>query len=309
MKTEAVRMAFTEALLAAAKEDNKIFAVTTDSRGSVTLGDFAEQLPKQFVEIGIAEQNAIGVSAGLANAGLKPFVCGPACFYSLRSAEQIKVDVAYSHMNVKVIGVSGGVSYGALGTSHHATQDIALMRAIPGLEVYLPADGNQMRAMLKYLVASKEPTYVRMGRGAVPEVYPKNAPFTPGRANWLKVGADVSLIACGEMVYHVLQAANILEKEGVKAAVLDMHTLSPLDEEAILKAADAGLVVTAEEHCVNGGLGSAVASVLAQKKPTRMRILGLPDESLYNGSSAEVFAHYGLTGEGIAQSVRESLQT
>lgn len=307
MKTESVRMAFTEALLDAAKEDKKIFAVTTDSRGSVTLGEFAEQLPEQFVEIGIAEQNAIGVSAGLANAGLKPFVCGPACFYSLRSAEQVKVDVAYSHMNVKVIGVSGGVSYGALGTSHHATQDIALMRAIPGLEVYLPADGNQMRAMLKYLVKSKEPAYVRMGRGAVPEVYQEDAPFTSGKANLLREGKDVSIIACGEMVYHSMKAAELLAEAGINAAVYDMHTLSPLDEAAVLKAADNGLVVTVEEHCVNGGLGSAVASVLAQKKPVRMRILGLPDEPLYNGSSSEVFAHYGFTGEGIANSVKEAL--
>ncbi len=308
MKTEAVRMAFTSALLEAAKQDRHIFAVTTDSRGSVTLGDFAQQLPQQFVEIGIAEQNAIGVSAGLANAGLRPFVCGPACFYSLRSAEQIKVDVAYSQMNVKVIGVSGGVSYGALGTSHHATQDIALMRAIPGLEVYLPADGAQMRAMLKYLVASDKPAYVRMGRGAVPQVYQEEAEFVPGKANWLRQGKDAALIGCGEMVYHCLQAAEQLAANGIEVSVLDMHTLSPLDEESILRAALTGLVVTVEEHCVHGGLGSAVASVLAEHKPTAMRILGLPDEPLYNGSSSDVFNHYGLTGSGIAQQVVGALR-
>ncbi|MGI6652779.1 MAG: transketolase family protein [Christensenellales bacterium] len=308
MKTEAVRMAFTAALLETAKQDNSIFAVATDSRGSVTLNDFAEKLPNQFVEIGIAEQNAIGVSAGLANAGLRPFVCGPACFYSMRAAEQVKVDLAYSQMNVKVIGVSGGVSYGALGTSHHSTQDIALMRAIPGIEVYLPADGPQMRAMLRYLVGSDHPAYVRMGRGAVPNVYEDDAPFIPGKANKLREGSDAALIACGEMVYHALKAAELLHQQGIKVAVYDMHTLSPLDEQAILDAAASGLVVTVEEHCVHGGLGSAVASVLSQKKPTRMRILGLPDEPLYNGSSSEVFAHYGLTGEGIAASVKGSLE-
>lgn len=303
MKTEAVRMAFTAALLEEAKKDKSIIAVTTDSRGSVTLGDFADQLPDQFVEMGIAEQNAIGTSAGLANAGLRPFACGPACFYSLRSSEQIKVDVAYSNMNVKIIGVSGGVSYGALGTSHHATQDIALMRAIPGLEVYLPADGPQMRAMIKYLAQSDQPAYVRMGRGAVPNVYEDEAPFVPGKANRLRIGDKGALIACGEMVYHALQAADILEKQGIKVSVYDMHTLKPLDEAAILEAANTGLVVTLEEHNVHGGLGSAVAAVLAEKKPVPMRILGLPDEFLYNGSSPEVFAHYGFTGEGIAASV------
>lgn len=303
MKTEAVRMAFTGALLEEAMKNNRIFALATDSRGSVTLGDFAKQLPEQFVECGIAEQDAIGISAGMANAGLRPFVCGPACFYSLRSAEQIKVDLAYSHMNVKVIGVSGGVSYGALGTSHHATQDIALMRAIPGIEVFLPSDGAQMRAMMRYLANSSEPAYVRMGRAAVPGVYEEAAPFLPGKANQLRDGEDAALIACGEMVYHALQAANLLAQKGLFVSVYDMHTLKPLDEVAVLEAARTGLVITAEEHSVHGGLGSAVAEVLAQKRPTRMRILGLPDEPLYNGASADVFRHYGLTKEGIAEAV------
>ena len=303
MKTEAVRMAFTGALLEEAMKNNRIFALATDSRGSVTLGDFAKQLPEQFVECGIAEQDAIGISAGMANAGLRPFVCGPACFYSLRSAEQIKVDIAYSHMNVKVIGVSGGVSYGALGTSHHATQDIALMRAIPGIEVFLPSDGAQMRAMMRYLAISSEPAYVRMGRAAVPGVYEEAPPFLPGKANQLREGEDAALIACGEMVYHALQAADLLAQKGLFVSVYDMHTLKPLDEVAVLEAARTGLVITAEEHSVHGGLGSAVAEVLAQKRPTRMRILGLPDEPLYNGASADVFRHYGLTKEGIAEAV------
>ncbi len=307
MKTEAVRMAFTRRLLELARRDATIFAVATDSRGSVTLGDFAHELPGQFAECGIAEQDAIGISAGLANGGLRPFVCGPACFYSLRSAEQVKVDVAYSHLNVKVIGVSGGVSYGALGATHHATQDIALMRAIPGIEIFLPADAAQMVKLTDYLAISAEPAYVRMGRGAVPAVYGPDAPFTAGKANLLREGRDAALIACGEMVYHALEAAKELEEAGVAAVVYDMHTLRPLDEAAVLEAAKTGLVITVEEHNVHGGLGGAVAELLSQKKPTRMRILGLPDETLYSGTSAEVFAHYGLTGEGIAASVLEAM--
>lgn len=307
MSKEAVRMAFTRTLLELAREDEKLFAVATDSRGSVTLTDFANELPKQFVECGIAEQDAVGISAGLANAGLRPFTCGPACFYSLRSAEQVKVDVAYSHQNVKIMGVSGGVSYGALGSTHHATQDIALFRAVPDIEIYLPSDGAQMVELTKYLATSAEPAYVRMGRGAVPTIYEDDVPFVSGKANKLRSGSKAAIIACGEMVYHSLEAAKLLEAKGVDVSVYDMHTLRPLDEAAILEAADTGLVVTVEEHNVHGGLGGAVAEVLVQQKPVRMRILGLPDENLYNGTSAEVFAYYHLTGEGIARSVESAL--
>ncbi len=308
MSTQAVRMAFTQALLKLAKEDKDIFAVATDSRGSVTLGDFAKELPEQFVECGIAEQDAIGVSAGLANGGKKPFVCGPACFYSLRSAEQVKVDVAYSHTNVKIIGVSGGVSYGALGSTHHAIQDVALFRAVPGLQIFLPADGNQMAAMTKYLAASTEPAYVRMGRGPVPDIYEENASFIPGKANVLREGGDGAIIACGEMVYIALEAAALLEKEGLHVRVVDMHTLKPLDEDAVVEAAKTGAVLTVEEHHVYGGLGSAVAQVLGQKYPARLCVMGLPDENVYTGTSAQVFAHYGLTGEGIAANIKALLK-
>ena len=297
---KAVRKAITETLLALAREDRTIFALATDSRGSVTLGDFAAELPNQFVECGIAEQDAIGIAAGLANAGLKPFACGPACFYSMRSAEQVKVDMAYSHTNVKIIGVSGGVSYGALGTTHHATQDIALMRAIPGLAVVLPADANQGAAMTRALAAYEGPVYVRVGRGAVEDIYGPDAPFELGKANLLREGGDLAIIACGEMVYPSLKAAEALAEKGIQARIIDMHTLKPLDEAAVLAAAETGAVVTVEEHSVHGGLGAAVAELLSQQKPTRMRILGLPDEPLYNGASADVFVHYGLTPAGIA---------
>ena len=307
MKTEAVRVAFTRALQREAEINPQIYALATDSRGSVTLTDFARALPGQFVECGIAEQDAVGIAAGMASAGLRPFVCGPACFFSLRSAEQVKVDIAYSQTNVKVIGVSGGVSYGALGATHHATQDVALLRAIPGIELYLPADGPQMEAMTRYLVQSDRPAYVRMGRAPVPVIYEGKAPFVPGRANRLRRGKDAALVACGEMVYHALCAAELLRQDGVEVSVYDMHTLRPLDENALLEAAETGLVVTVEEHSVHGGLGGAVAEALGRRRPTRLQLLGLPDETLYNGTSAEVFAHYGLDGPGIARKVREAL--
>jgi len=304
----AARTAFTQTLTRLAREDRTLFAVATDSRGSVTLADFAETLPEQFVECGIAEQNAVGIAAGLANGGLRPFVCGPACFYSLRSAEQIKVDVWYSRMNVKIVGVSGGVSYGALGATHHSLQDIALMRAIPDIEIFLPCDARQTAAMTRYLARSNAPAYLRMGRGPVPDVYGEEVPFTPGRASRLRAGRAAAVVACGELVAPALGAADRLAREGIDISVYDMHTLRPLDEAALLEAAETGLVVTAEEHSVHGGLGGAAAEVLAQRRPTRMRILGLPDEKLFTGSNAEIFAHYGLTANGIADAVRRELR-
>ena len=305
---KAVRKAFTETLLSLARENKNIWALATDSRGSVTLTDFARELPEQFVECGIAEQDAVGMAAGLTLEGITSFVCGPASFYAARSAEQVKVDVAYCHRDVKVIGVSGGVSYGALGGTHHAVQDVALMRAIPDLEVFLPADARQAEALTRYLAASGKPAYVRMGRGPVPEVYGEDCPFEAGKANFLRRGKDAAVIACGEMVYPALEAARLLSGRGIEISVIDMHTIKPLDEQAILTAAETGLVVTCEEHSVHGGLGAATAEVLCQKRPTKMRILGLPDETLYSGTAAEVFAHYGLTAEGIAQAVEEGLK-
>ena len=305
---KAVRKAFTETLLSLARENKNIWALATDSRGSVTLTDFARELPEQFVECGIAEQDAVGMAAGLTLEGITSFVCGPASFYAARSAEQVKVDVAYCHRDVKVIGVSGGVSYGALGGTHHAVQDVALMRAIPDLEVFLPADARQAEALTRYLAASGKPAYVRMGRGPVPEVYGEDCPFEAGKANFLRRGKDAAVIACGEMVYPALEAARLLSGRGIEISVIDMHTIKPLDEQAILTAAETGLVITCEEHSVHGGLGAATAEVLCQKRPTKMRILGLPDETLYSGTAAEVFAHYGLTAEGIAQAVEEGLK-
>ncbi len=309
MSKATLRGAFTETLLSLAREDKTLFALATDSRGSVTLGDYAKALPDQFVECGIAEQDAVGIAAGLANAGVRPFVCGPSCFFSMRSAEQVKVDVAYSHMNVKIIGVSGGVSYGALGSTHHSTQDMALMRAIPGLEVYLPSDAAQMKWLTRFLATSDEPAFVRVGRGAVEDIYPEGSTFTAGKAIRLKTGRHAAIIAAGEMVYPSLKAAELLEKEGVALSVYDMFTIKPIDREAILEAADTGFVVTVEEHSVYGGLGGAVSEILSQSRPTKMRILGLPDDKIFTGTSAQVFEHYGLTPQGIAAEVRKGLST
>ena len=302
------RKIFTETILELAKENPEIMVLATDSRGSVTLNEYADTLPEQFIEIGIAEQNMVGVSAGLALAGLKPFACAPACFLSARSFEQVKVDLAYAGTNVKLIGISGGVSYGALGTSHHSLQDIAIMRATAGLTVVLPCDNIQTEQLTRALVDYEGPVYVRMGRGAVEDVYDEPREFIIGKANKIREGKDLTIIGTGETVILAKKAAEELSKSGIETRVLDMHTLKPLDTEAILSAADdTGHIITIEEHYAFAGLGGAVAEVLATNKPTPMKIMGIPDEQTITGTSAEVFKHYGLTVENLYTQAKELL--
>lgn len=302
------RQAFTEKLLELAKTDSNIIAVTSDARGSVTLTKFAEELPEQFIEVGIAEQNAVGIGAGLALSGKKPFVCGPACFYSSRSYEQVKIDIAYTKTNVKIIGVSGGISYGALGSSHHSLNDIAAMRVLPDLTVILPCDVALTQKMTETLVKYEGPVYVRMGRGAVPDVYKTEPEFIIGKANILLEGSDITIFGTGETVYYCLQAGIELAKQGIKAKVLDMHTIKPLDIEAVEKAAkETGKIIVVEEHHIHGGLGSAVAEWIVQNDPVPVKIIGFPDENAVHGSSKELYEYYGLNTNGIVKAVKECM--
>jgi transketolase len=253
------------------------------------------------VEVGIAEQNLVGIAAGLAAAGKKPFVASPACFLSMRSIEQIKVDVAYSRTNVKLIGISGGVSYGALGMSHHSLQDLAVTRAIPGLDVMMPADRHETKKMIEALVDYDRPVYMRIGRNPVDDVYLSDEyPFEIGKAVTLRDGGDLTLIAVGETVRVALDAAEALQQEGLDCRVLNMHTIKPLDEVSIVRAAaETGGIITLEEHSVNGGLGAAVAEVVSQSHPVPMKILGIPDEPAITGNTAQVFAYYGISVENV----------
>ncbi len=305
----ACRKSFTDTLLALARKDRDIVAVTTDARGSVTLNDFAKELPAQFVECGIAEQDAVGISAGLAHSGKKVFVCGPACFYVARSLEQVKVDLAYSRNPVKILGVSGGVAYGALGATHHSLHDIAALRTFPGMNIVLPCDARQTARLVKLLVDYPEPVYVRVGRAAVPDVYGDDSfPMEFGKANMLADGRDLTIIGTGETVYHACQAALRLKEHGIQARVLDMAFIKPCDEEAIRKAAaDTGHIITVEEHSRFGGLGALVAEVLAEY-PVPIKILGIPDEDVIHGTSREIFAHYGLDADGIVKAALEFLK-
>ena len=247
-----------------AKEDKDIIVLCSDSRGSASLAPFAEAFPEQFVETGIAEQNLVSISAGLAKCGKKPFAASPACFLSTRSYEQAKIDVAYSNTNVTLIGISGGVSYGALGMSHHSAQDIAAMSAIPNMRVYLPSDRHQTKCLIESLLQDDKPAYVRVGRNPVEDIYTEeNCPFEMDKATVLTEGSDVTIIACGEMVKPSYEAAKLLKDKGIHACVLDMYCVKPLDVEGILKAVkDVKAVITVEEHSPFGGLGSMVSQVV-----------------------------------------------
>lgn len=316
MDTMSLKEAITAELEEMARLDKKIVAVTSDARGSSSLTAYTKALPEQFVECGIAEQDEVGIAAGLASVGKHSYVFAPACFLSARSLEQVKVDVAYSRQNVKIVGVSGGVSYGALGASHHSLHDIAVMRALPGLAVILPSDAAQAQAMLHDVEERGIGAYIRVGKAKLPTIYGKGglaadvAPFTFGKANVLRDGLDITIIATGECTCHAVMAADSLIEKGVAARVLDMPCLKPFDSEAVAQAAsETRCIVTAEEHSVNGGLGAAAAqAVCASSHPVRVKCLGFPDEHTIAGTQAEVFKHYGLDAAGIEKACVEFIK-
>ncbi|MFA6813864.1 MAG: transketolase C-terminal domain-containing protein, partial [Bacteroidaceae bacterium] len=310
MSKNACRKAFGDELVKLAASDENIIVICSDSKGSCSMTEFSETYPKQFVEVGIAEQNEVGIAAGMSTAGYKPFVCAPACFLSARSLEQVKVDVAYSHKNVALFGVSGGVSYGALGQTHFSTHDIAVMRCMPDLSVVLPSDARQTAAVAKYFVNNPMPVYIRVGRAAVEDIYGENDDsFIYGKANELREGTDAAIIACGEMVKTSLDAADLLAEEGIKIRVLDFATIKPIDRDAIIKAAkETGAILSIEEHSVNNGLGSIVASIVGEEYPVPLKIMGLPDINLITGESDEIKDEYHLDCEGVIANMRELLK-
>lgn len=294
---------FAESLLALAKEQRHVLAVTSDSRGSAKLGAFAAALPDRLVEVGIAEQNLVGMAAGLASAGKTVFAVSPACFLTARALEQIKNDVAYSNFPVKLVGISAGVSYGALGTTHHSLHDLAALRAINNIDIVVPADNFETREAVRSAANSARPVYLRFGKAALYDVHPPTASgFQIGQAVMLRDGDDVAFIATGETAAHALLAAAALERKGLSCRVMSMHTIKPLDTSAILKCGQqCGAVVTVEEHSVAGGLGEACAGVLMNAGVNvAFKSVAIPDEYTVTGSQADIFRHYGLTMEGLA---------
>ena len=302
---------FSETLQHLAITDRNIVAVTSDSRGSGKLVPFGQKYPAQIVEVGIAEQNLVGVAAGLASAGKKVFAVSPACFLTARSLEQIKNDVAYSDNPVKLIGISAGVSYGALGTTHHSLHDFAVLRAINNLIIVAPADNFETEQAVRHAAALDKPVYMRLGKKAMPFLNESNLKFEFGKGRIVREGDDLAIIATGETVFPALQAAKALEEShGIKATVVSMHTVKPLDKELLEALALNGRpILTVEEHMVNGGLGEACASHLFQKGARNpFQMVGIPDEYTVTGSQIEIFNHYGISKNGIAAKAKDLLK-
>ena len=300
---------FADTLQQLAAANRNIVAVTSDSRGSGKLAPFGKALPKQIVEVGIAEQNLVGITAGLAACGKKSFGVSPSCFLTARSLEQIKNDICYSNVPGVLVGISSGVSYGALGSTHHSLHDLAVLRAINNLTILVPADNFETREAIRYAASAPRPVFVRFGKAAMYDLHAAGTTFEAGKAITLREGSDVAFLATGETVVHALLAAAHLAESGISARVVSVHSIKPLDTAAILAAGrECRAVVTVEEHMVNGGLGEAVASTLLQAGiAPRFRIVGFPDEDTVTGAQADLFRHYGLSMEGLAATARSLL--
>ena len=302
---------FSATLQELAAADKNIIAITSDSRGSGKLVPFGQKFPAQMVEVGIAEQNLVGVAAGLASCGKKVFAVSPACFLTARALEQIKNDVAYSDNPVKLIGISAGLSYGALGSTHHSLHDFAALRAIHNIKVIAPADNFETSAAIRVAAALTEPVYIRFGKKPMPPLKTDNNDvFEFGKGRVITEGNDLAIIACGETVYPALQAAHLLRKEGIECTVVSMHTIKPLDTALLSElATKCSAMITVEEHSVNGGLGEACAAYLFQQQfRLPFRIMGIPDEYTVTGSQTEIFDHYGISEKGIAAAANGLLE-
>jgi transketolase len=302
------RRSFSEELLALARADERIVVVCNDSVGSSNLPVFQKEFPDRLINVGIAEQDMVGVAAGLANGGLIPFVSAASPFLTARAMEQIKADIAYSHHHVILCGQSPGMSYGQLGPTHHSIEDIGWLRVMGDITVVIPADPQETRDALRWAVAHDGPVFLRIGRTAVPAVTPEGIHFTPGRAVSLREGKDVTIIACGVTVAQALGAAAQLADDGISARVLNMASIVPLDEDSVLRAAaETGRIVTVEEASCRGGLGGAVAELVVRHRPVPMRILGVPHFAP-TGTPEFLLKHFGLTSDGIVDAVRELMR-
>jgi len=293
-----------------ARANPNIIVVTSDSRGSGKLAPFGKALPKQIVEVGIAEQNLVGITAGLAACGKKPFGVSPSCFLTARALEQIKNDVCYSDVPAALVGISSGVSYGALGTTHHSLHDLAVLRAINNLTVIVPADNFESRQAILIAAKAIKPVFIRFGKAAMFNLHKPEANFEVGKAITLREGNDLAFIATGETVVHALLAAGHLAERGLQARVISMHSIKPLDTETILKAGrECRAIVTVEEHMVHGGLGEACAALLQQGRINiPFKIAGFPDEETVPGAQADIFRHYGISMEGLSETAEQLLR-
>jgi transketolase len=304
------RLAYGQALLEIGAREPRSVVVSADTQDLLGIRPFIERHPERFVEVGIAEQNAIGISAGLATTGMRPYVCAYAPFITARSMEQVRNDVAYANQRVVIGAAASGISLGVAGGTHHALEDLALMRSLPNMTVIVPADVDEAYRATLATLDIDGPVYLRLGgRVEEPPVSDADAPFRLGKAATLRQGNDVAIIACGALVEMAVRASDALRAQGIGARVLNLHTIKPFDREAVLAAAtETGAIVTAEEHHLVGGLGGAVADLLAVEQPTRMRMIGMPDEFASIGPTGRLRAKYGMSAEAIAEACRDLLR-
>lgn len=303
------RDAFTATLELLAAENPDIVAVCNDSVGSSKLGGFRDKYPERLINVGIAEQNMVGVGAGLANGGMIPFVCAAAPFLTGRALEQIKADVAYSRTNVKLVGISSGMAYGDLGPTHHSIEDFAWIRALPNVPVIAPADRHETMAVIRWAAEHQGGCFLRLSRVGVPDLLPEGHVFDLGKANTLRDGSDLTLIANGVLSHRAIIAATILQERGISARVLNMASVRPIDEEAIVTAAaETGAILTCEEHTIFGGLGSAVAEVVVDRHPVPMKRIGVPGVFAHTGSANTLLDDFGMAPGAIADSAMELLK-
>lgn len=302
------RDAYAKTLEEMADRDSRVCVVINDSLSSAKMKDFKTKYPDRFVNVGIAEQNMIGVGSGLANGGMVPYLCGASCFLTARGMEQVKVDMAYSKANVRICGMSPGMAYGQLGPTHHSIEDLAWLRVLPNLAVIVPADPIETAAAMNYSLKHVGPMYLRIARVPVRKVHSADYEFQLGRAVVLREGTDVTLMANGLLVARALDAAERLAQKGIQARVLNMSSVKPIDREAIIKAArETRGIVTAEEALAAGGLGGAVAEVVALEHPAPMRMLGMPDTFAPTGTAEFLLDHFGISAKGMEKAALELL--
>ncbi len=300
------RDAFTQTLEDISALNPEVVAVCNDSVGSSKLSGFRKKWPERLINVGIAEQNLVGVGAGLANGGKIPFVCGAACFLTGRALEQIKTDIAYSNTNVKLCGISSGMAYGELGPTHHSIEDFAWLRALPNVPVIAPCDAVETASATRFAANYEGPIFLRLSRVDVPNLLPGNHEFVLGEANILREGSDLTIIANGTLTHRGLAAAALLAAKGIEARVLNMATVRPIDEKAIIRAAkETGAILSCEEHTVYGGLGSAIAEVVVRSHPVPMEILGVPGIFAPTGSANFLLDEFGMSPEGITESAEK----
>jgi len=301
----ATREAYGEALAQLGEEIKDIVVLDADLSGSTKTSVFAKKFPERFFNVGIAEQNLMGTAAGFATCGKIPFASTFAVFAAGRAFEQIRNSICYPKLNVKIAATHAGITVGEDGATHQSIEDIAVMRALPNMTVISPADDVETKKAVRAAALHDGPVYLRLGRMGLETIFDEDYEFEIGKGKILREGKDVAIIATGIMVSEALKAAELLEKDGIDAMVVNMHTIKPIDEEVILKAAQCGAIVTAEEHSILGGLGSAVAEVLAEKMPTPMRRVGVKDKFGQSGDPKELLKLYNLTAEDIVSATKE----